>query len=399
MIPADDDHGHPDPLPVRLEPPACLGVLGAGQLGRMFVQAAQRLGFRTAVLTPRANAPAAQIAHEVIVGRDDDLATLTRFAELADAVTVEFENVSAPALRWLGRRMPARPGWRTVWVSQNRLREKSFLDSIGVPLAAWRPVRSEAELASAGRELGVPLILKTAASGYDGKGQVRVGSPADLTASWAKLKRVACVAEAVVDFVAEISVVAVRGADGSTASYPVALNRHARHILDTTVVPAPIGPILTQEAGHLARRILVRLGTVGVLTVEMFLGADGTLRVNELAPRPHNSGHWTIEGAGCSQFEQQVRTLAGWPLGPTLAPQAAAMANLLGDLWAAGSPDWAAALAADPAVHLHLYGKHSAAVGRKMGHLTVTDPDPEQALFRALAARDRLTRAASASRP
>jgi 5-(carboxyamino)imidazole ribonucleotide synthase len=357
----------------------------------MFVQAAQRMGFRTIVLSPTPDAPAAQIAHDVVVGPDDDPRTLDAFAARADAVTVEFENVSAAGLRWLGRRMPARPGWRTVRVSQNRLREKRFLQSIGVPLAAWRPVRTECELSEAVTQLGTPLILKTAASGYDGKGQIRVDAPEDLATAWARLNRVACVAEQVVDFVAEVSVVAVRGADGMGVTYPVALNRHSRHILDSTLVPAPIGPVLTRESRDLATRILETLGTVGVLTVEMFLGADGRVRVNELAPRPHNSGHWTIEGSTCSQFEQQVRTLAGWPVGEADAPRAAAMVNLLGDLWGSGPPQWADALGSDPGVHLHLYGKHGAAPGRKMGHMTVIDADPDAALSRALAARSRLT--------
>ena len=375
-----------------LTPPAALGVIGGGQLGRMFVQAAQRMGYRTVVLSATADEPAAQIAHEVVTGSADDLHTLRAFAAKVSAVTVEFENVPAPALRWLARRVPTRPGWRTLWVSQNRLREKTFLSRGGFPLAPWRPVRTPDELAAATRALGAPLILKTAASGYDGKGQVRVDDPADAPAAWAAMNHARCVAEGVVDFAAEVSVIVARGADGSETSYPVFFNRHASHILDVTVCPAQIGPIATQEARETAVAVARALGTVGLLTVEMFLSADGRLRINELAPRPHNSGHLTLEASACDQFEQQVRTLAGLPLGSTDLLSPAAMANVLGDLWAGGEPCWAGALAGDPGVRLHLYGKLHAAPGRKMGHLTVLDADPDSAASRVVAARARLGR-------
>lgn len=374
-----------------LAPPARLGVVGSGQLGRMFVQAAQRMGYRAVVLSSDPDAPASQVAHDVVLGRDDDLKTLRTFAARTDAITVEFENVSAPGLRWLGRRRLTRPGWRTVWVSQNRLREKSFLTANGVPLAPWAPVLSESDGEPAAGIVGLPLILKTAASGYDGKGQIRVENAAELGLAWKQLGGVACVAEGVVTFVAEVSVVAARGVDGTSTAFPVGFNRHARHILDSTLIPAPIGPVIAQRARDLAREIMQALGTVGVLTVEFFLTEAGDLLVNELAPRPHNSGHWSIEGSECSQFDQQVRALAGLPLGPSEALRPAAMVNLLGDLWASGEPVWAAALQADPGVHLHLYGKADAAPGRKMGHLTVLDVDSEAALARALAARDRLS--------
>ncbi len=339
---------------------------------------------------PTDDAPAAQVAHEVVTGPPDDFRALRQFATRAEAVTVEFENVSAPALRWLECAMPARPNWRTVRTAQNRLREKTFLASHGLPLAPWRPVRDEAELQEAVAALGLPLILKTAASGYDGKGQVRVERAEEAETAWAALNRVACVAEGVVTFVAEVSVIVVRGVDGQAVTYPVCHNQHARHILDATVCPAPVGPIVSQEARDLALSVAEALGTVGVLTVEFFLSAEGHLRINELAPRPHNSGHLTIEAAVTSQFEQQVRALCGLPLGSTDLISPAAMVNLLGDLWTGGEPDWSAALRADPGVKLHLYGKRTPSPGRKMGHLTVLDPDPENALSRALAARERL---------
>jgi 5-(carboxyamino)imidazole ribonucleotide synthase len=370
-----------------LRPPASLGVIGGGQLGRMFVQAAQRLGYRAGVLAATADAPAAQVAHWSVVGPPDHLPALRSLAEKAEAITVEFENVSAPALRWLAKRRVVRPGWRTLWVSQNRLREKTFLSRHSIPLAPWRPVRYEGELDAAVAALGLPLILKTAASGYDGKGQVRLEPGDDAESAWASLGRVPCVAEGVVEFEGEVSVVVARGQDGRAVSYPVGLNRHERHILDSTRMPAPVGPAVSQEARATALVIAEALGTVGVLTVEFFLTAAGGLLVNELAPRPHNSGHLTIEGAFCSQFEQQVRALCGLPLGSSDLICPAAMVNLLGDLWAGGEPDWEGALAADPGVSLHLYGKLTPAPGRKMGHLTVLDPDPDVALARALAAR------------
>jgi 5-(carboxyamino)imidazole ribonucleotide synthase len=374
-----------------LRPPASLGVIGGGQLGRMFLQAAQRMGYRAGVLGAIPEGPGAQVAHWSVVGPPDHLPALRSFAQHVDAVTVEFENVSAPALRWLARRVPVRPGWKTVWVSQDRLREKTFLSDHGLPLAPWRPVRTDAELAWAVEALGSPMILKTAASGYDGKGQVRVDDPANAEAAWNQLGRVACVAEGWVTFASEVSVVVARGADGEAVTFPVALNRHERHILDATVMPAPVGPIVSQDARELALSVAQALGTVGVLTVEFFLTAEGRLLINELAPRPHNSGHLTIEAAVTGQFEQQVRALCGLPLGGTTLVSPAAMVNLLGDLWRDGEPNWAGMMRRDPGVKLHLYGKRTAAPGRKMGHLTVLDSDRDTALARAVAARAALT--------
>jgi 5-(carboxyamino)imidazole ribonucleotide synthase len=355
----------------------------------MFIQAAQRLGYRAGVLSTTEGAPAAQLAHWTVIGSADHLPALRKFAERACAVTVEFENVSAPALRWLARRRLVRPGWQTLWTTQNRLREKRFLTRHNIPHAPWCPVRNRSEVERAISSVGLPLVLKTAASGYDGKGQIQVSEAAQLPAAWSKLDRAACVAEAWVDFAAELSVVVARGCDGQAVCYPVALNRHERHILDSTLVPAPVGPIVAQEARRLALCTAQALGAVGVVTVELFLTSLGQLMVNEIAPRPHNSGHLTIEAARTSQFEQQVRALCGLPLGATDLVMPAAMVNLLGDLWhvAGGQPRWDEALRADPGVSIHLYGKRTPAVGRKMGHLTVLDPDPETALARAKAVR------------
>jgi 5-(carboxyamino)imidazole ribonucleotide synthase len=382
---ADSHLTNGDPL----FPPASLGVIGSGQLGRMFIQAAQRMGYRVGVLSATDETPGAQVANWTVIGPPDHLPALRKFAERAEAVTVEFENVSAPALRWLARRCRVRPGWRTLWICQNRLREKRFLTRHGIPHAPWRPVRSHEELDAAVCDLGLPLILKTAASGYDGKGQVMVDQASSSFGAWVSLGRAPCVAEAWVDFAVEVSVVVVRDADGRAVCYPVALNHHERHILDSTLMPAPLGPVVAQESRSLALAAAQALETVGVLTVEFFLTADGRLLVNEIAPRPHNSGHLTIEAAVTSQFEQQVRALCGLPLGSADLLRPAAMVNLLGDLWiqADSEPRWDAALALDPGVKLHLYGKRIPGTGRKMGHLTVLDPDPEIALHRALAAR------------
>jgi 5-(carboxyamino)imidazole ribonucleotide synthase len=371
----------------RLFPPASLGVIGGGQLGRMFVHAAQSMGYRAGVLATSDEEPAVQVADWAVIAPSDRLSALRSFAEQADAVTVEFENVSAPALRWLSRRRIVRPGWKTVWVSQNRLREKTFLTRHGIPHAPWRPVRTTDELESAVRELGLPLILKTASSGYDGKGQVRVAHASEARPAWSSLGHVACVAEGWVDFESEISVIVARGADGAAVAFPVALNQHQNHILDSTMMPAPVGPIVTLEARTLALSVAQALGTAGVLTVEFFVTAEGGLLVNELAPRPHNSGHLTIEASTTSQFEQQVRTLCGLPLGASDLIVPAAMVNLLGELWSEGEPDWDSALRSDAGVKLHLYGKKGASPGRKMGHLTVLDPDPELALRRVQAVR------------
>jgi 5-(carboxyamino)imidazole ribonucleotide synthase len=373
-----------------IAPPARLGVIGGGQLGRMFIQAAQRMGYRVVALSETDDSPAAQVANDVIVGDSDDGDALGKLASAVEAVTVEFENVSASGLRWLGRRIPCRPGWRTVWTSQNRLREKTFLTTHGFPVAPWMPVRSAGELEQATATLGTPLILKTANSGYDGKGQVRVERFEDRELAWNGLNCVSCAAEGVVTFAAEVSVIVTRGVDGSSAVFPVFWNRHSRHILDLTVAPAPIGPIVTAEATRIAREIADALETVGLLTVEFFVSAEGALQVNELAPRPHNSGHLTIEACPTSQFEQQVRALCGLPLGSTELIRPAAMANILGDEWRVGEPNWADALAQDDGLHLHLYGKEGAVVGRKMGHLTALDSIAERAAARVTAARGRL---------
>jgi 5-(carboxyamino)imidazole ribonucleotide synthase len=371
-------------------PPARLGVIGGGQLGRMFIQAAARLGYRTLVFSDSADCPAGQLADEVLARPLDDLTSLRDFQSRVRAVAVEFENVSAPALRWLQKSIKVNPGWKAVWVAQNRLREKRFLDRLRVPVARWWPLLSETELETARAEFVGPSILKTAEQGYDGKGQVRVDEPDRLVPAWERLGRAPCVLEQVVSFVTEVSCVVARAGDGTAVVYPVFLNDHRSHILDTSICPAPIGPAATQAVRDNALLIAESLRVVGLLTVEFFLKEDGSVIVNELAPRPHNSAHLTIEACVTSQFEQQVRALVGLPLGSTRLVAPAAMANLLGDLWQNGTPNWNAALALDPEVQLHLYGKKIALPGRKMGHLTVVDADPRNARERVLAARQAL---------
>ena len=293
-------------------PPSSIAVIGGGQLGRMFICAAHRLGYEAGTLSNTADDPAACVASWVIVGASDCLQDLRKLAQRSIAVTVEFENVSAAALRWLARSgLVVRPGWKTLWISQNRLREKAFLAKHGVPTAPWRRVGTQNELDIAVKELGTPLILKTANSGYDGKGQVRVDSGSQAKSAWDSLDSALCVSERFVEFAAEISVVTARGTDGQAVTYAPALNRHRNHILDVTVMPAPVGPIVSQDARRMALGIAQSLENVGVLTVEFFLTTDGGLIVNEIAPRPHNSGHLTIEAAVTDQFEQQVRTLCG----------------------------------------------------------------------------------------
>jgi 5-(carboxyamino)imidazole ribonucleotide synthase len=283
-----------------------------------------------------------------------------------------------------------RPAPGVLHVCQHRLREKRFLAEHGFPLAPWRAVRSAAELAAAVAELGAPAVAKTAGWGYDGKGQPRVAAPGEAAEAWRRLATDEAVVEAFVDFEREVSVVAARGGDGAVADFGVFANDHADHVLDVTVAPAPVAPRVAAEAAAIARGVLEALDVVGVLCVEMFLGRDGRLLVNELAPRPHNSGHLTIEAAATSQFEQQLRAVCGLPLGSPALCSPAAMANLLGDLWDGGEPDWPAALAL-PDVKLHLYGKVDARPRRKMGHLTALADDGETARKRVLAARAALT--------
>jgi 5-(carboxyamino)imidazole ribonucleotide synthase len=374
-----------------LLPGARLGVLGGGQLGRMFALAARRLGYRVGVLAPGSDGPAGQVADLVVDAAYDDLAAVEDFARQVDVLTFEFENVSAAAVEAAARHVPVRPAGSFLHLTQDRAREKEGLRALGLPTAPFAVLREEDDLAAAAKAIGFPAILKTSSWGYDGLGQRRIEDAGGLAAAWEDLDRLPCVLEGLVPFVEELSVVGARGVDGDLALYEPVLNRHERHILDLTLCPAPVAAATLDAAHDIARTILEVHEVVGVLCVELFLLAGGALVVNEIAPRPHNSGHLTIDAHACSQFEQQVRAVCGLPLGSTArrAP-AAAMANLLGDLWLDGTPDWSAVFAA-PGVALHLYGKTEARRGRKMGHLTVVDEDLAGAERRALAARAALT--------
>ncbi len=366
-------------------PPATIGVLGGGQLGRYTVGAARLSGYRTVVLDPDPAAPAGRVADEHLVAPYDDPGALDHLAGTCAVVTTEFENPPADALARLAADVVVAPSAQAVAIAQDRRVEKQFLAGLGVPTARFAVV----EAAAAPNGVGYPAILKTARMGYDGKGQRTVDGPDDVGLAWDELAGVPCVLEQRIPLDAELSVVLARTADGRRASFPVAENRHVDGILDLTVVPARIEPSLADEAVELASTIAAALDYVGVLAVELFV-SDGRLLVNELAPRPHNSGHWTLDGAASSQFDQQVRAVCGAGLAATtMTVPAAAMVNVLGDLWSGGEPDWSAALA-EPAARLHLYGKAEPRPGRKMGHLTVLGATPDAAAERALELRRRL---------
>ena len=348
-----------------LPPGSRIGILGGGQLGRMTALAAARLGYGCHIYCTSADEPALLVAAAGTVAPYDDPAALAVFADAVQVVTCEFENVPAAAVKTLAAKVPARPGWKVLRIAQDRAREKGFLSGIGAPTAAFREVASRDELTRALGELGRPAVLKRAMLGYDGKGQVMITAATALEAAWEAMGSARGVLEAFVDFSAEISVIVARGLDGAIAAYDPVENRHVNHILDTTTAPARLDERLRQDADLLARRIAEALDLVGLLAVEMFVTRDGRLLVNELAPRPHNSGHWTIDACATSQFEQLVRAVCGLPLGSTERHSDAIMTNLIGhaaDAWLE--------LLAEPGARLHLYGKAQARPGRKMGHVT-----------------------------
>ena len=372
-------------------PGAVIGVLGSGQLGRMFAIAARRMGYRVHTFSPETDTPTGQIADVEIRAQYDDLPAVRSFAAAVDVVTFEFENVLSATAEAAAEFAPVRPGGRVLHITQHRLREKTFLSSKGLPVTPFRPVRSLAELESALAAFGYPAILKTAGFGYDGKGQTRINCPPDAAPALAAAGSQEMILEAFVDFACELSVVAARGIDGSFVHWGVIENAHQRHILDLSLAPARVPPAVMDEAISIARAVLEQLEVVGVLCVEFFLTTDGRLLINELAPRPHNSGHLTFDACVTSQFEQQLRAVCGLPLGSTELLRPAAMANLLGDLWQDGEPDWAAACRFDQ-VKLHLYGKLEPKVGRKMGHLTAMASSADEAATLVLAARHALRR-------
>ena len=369
-----------------IPPGSAVGVLGSGQLGRMFAIAARRMGYRVHTLSPDHDTPTGQVADVEVRAPYDDLDAVRRFAASVSVVTFEFENVPAATAAAAAERAPVRPSGAVLHVCQQRLREKSFLRAAGLPVADFVAVNTAEELRAGLARLRTPAILKTAAFGYDGKGQARVGSLAEGEAAWAALRGQECILETEVPFEREVSVLAARGGDGAFAHWGAIENVHARHILDVSSAPAAVAPHLAAEAVDLARQVLDRLEVTGVLCVEMFVAPGDRLLINELAPRPHNSGHLTVDASLTSQFEQQLRAVCGLPLGSTDLLRPAAMANLLGDLWAGGEPDWARACAF-PEVKLHLYGKTEPRPGRKMGHLTALAATAAEARERVLLAR------------
>lgn len=367
--------------------PATLGVMGGGQLGRMFVHAAQRMGYFTAVLDPDAASPAGLVSHHHIQTAYLDEQGLKQLAQLSAAITTEFENVPAPALRTLGMQRPVAPAADAVAIAQDRAQEKAHFTRCGVPVAPNAVIETAAQLAAVPDAL-LPGILKTARMGYDGKGQMRVKTRAELVAAWDALKQVPCVLERMLPLAAECSVIVARGADGQMVNLPVQRNLHREGILAVTeVFEGNVPPALAVQAIAATKSIAEGLQYVGVLCVEFFLLQDGSLVVNEMAPRPHNSGHYSMDACDQSQFDLQVRTLAGLPLVQPRLHSPSIMLNLLGDIWSAykGVPPWDRVLTL-PGTHLHLYGKLDAKPGRKMGHLNVTGKTVDEVRATALAA-------------
>lgn len=363
-----------DAAPQRLDPGSTIGILGDGQLGRMIALAAARLGYRCHTFADKPDSPAAQVCAASTLADYRDTKALDAFAAAVDVVTLEFENVPEESVRYLSGRVPVRPGPDVLAIAQDRMLEKDFLNSIGIPTAPYAHVTDLPTLEAAVTRIGRPCVLKTAKFGYDGKGQVAIGADTDLAAALRETNTDHAVLEGWVDFALEISVIVGRGLDGEMAAYVPVENRHVNHILDTTVVPAGVSPGIAARAGDIARKAAESLNVIGLLAVEMFVTWDGDVLVNEIAPRPHNSGHWTIDACAISQFQQLVRAICGLPLGSTERHSDAVMKNLIGD----EANQWLDLLA-EPGARLHLYGKSEIRPGRKMGHVTRMRPFGETA--------------------
>jgi 5-(carboxyamino)imidazole ribonucleotide synthase len=353
-----------------LTPGSTIGIIGGGQLGRMLAQAASRLGFDVAILEPELDCPAGRVAAHSIVADYDDRVGLESLARLADVITFEFENVPAKALELLGELgAEVAPGARALGVAQDRVAEKTFLNAAGVRTVAFAPVDQSDEARAALDTLGTPALMKTRRDGYDGKGQSWVNNPADAIRIFEALGGRPVIIEAPADFIRELSIIAARGRHGEIAVYPLAENHHENGVLRRSLGPAQVTREIVVQAEQIAAKILAGLDYVGVIGIELFELADGQLLVNEIAPRVHNTGHWTMDGCEVDQFEQHIRAIAGWPLGPTHALMQVEMLNLLGDEALAWTK-----LAADPEARLHLYGKRDAKPGRKMGHVNRLRP-------------------------
>jgi 5-(carboxyamino)imidazole ribonucleotide synthase len=374
-----------------VRPGGLLAILGGGQLGRMTAMAARTMGYRVRVMDPEATCSASFVADETIVGRWDDVDAARRLAAGADAVTLEIEQIGVDALNEVAEIAPLRPGARPVRIIQDKTLQKTWLEEMGFPVGPFRVVRNEEELREAVPELGRNVFVKIGRGGYDGRGQARVdpASGADFGQVWRELGGRPCVAEQALDLECEISVMAARSPSGQVRAYPAARNHHEDQILAWSVLPAGVSPELELRAEALAVDLVAKLGIEGLLCAELFVTRDGQLLINELAPRPHNSYHQSERGCTTSQFEQLVRAVCNLPLGSTEMVAPAAIANLLGDLWLNGAPNFAAALAV-PGVRLHLYEKHSPRAGRKMGHLSATGATAQEALERVLEAKSKL---------
>jgi 5-(carboxyamino)imidazole ribonucleotide synthase len=359
--------------PRPLVPGATIGIMGGGQLGRMTAMAAARLGYRCHIFTPDKDGPAQQVSAFTTVAAYDDAEALDSFSKSVDVVTFEFENVPHDSVRRLAQNVPLRPDWKCLHISQDRLREKDFLNRIGTPTAPYRAVGTAIELANAVKILGRPAVLKTTRLGYDGKGQVLISPNMNLGEAWELMGANEGVLEEFVDFRYEVSAIIARNPAGETAAFDIVENRHKDHILATTIAPARIPDDMAEKAAVMARHIAESLELVGLLAVEMFITSDGRLLINEIAPRPHNSGHWTIDACITSQFEQFVRAVCGLPLGSPRRHSDAVMTNLIGD----DAADWQTILA-DPEANFNLYGKTKALPGRKMGHITRLYPRGSQ---------------------
>jgi 5-(carboxyamino)imidazole ribonucleotide synthase len=352
-----------------LSPGSTIGILGGGQLGRMLAQAAYNLGYKVHGYCPdEGKTPLSQVTGDYTRAAYEDEAALAAFASRVDVVTYEFENVPAGTVDHLVKSVPVRPNGEALAIIQDRLEEKSFLAAAGIPVAPFASIARQEDFAAAVLKTGIPAVLKTRRFGYDGKGQARIRSGAEVETAYAEIGRAPAILEGFVAFDREVSIIAARGLDGSTRIYPLTENRHVNHILDLSIAPADAAPTVAARADEMARTILEKLDYVGVLAIEFFLKGEDLL-VNELAPRVHNSGHWTIEGAATSQFEQHIRAICGLPLGDSQALFRSEMTNLIGD----AVHTWPAILQ-EPGAHLHLYGKAQARPGRKMGHVTRLKP-------------------------
>jgi 5-(carboxyamino)imidazole ribonucleotide synthase len=371
---------------MTLLPGSTIGILGSGQLGRMLALAARRMDYRVHVFSPQRDSPTGQVADREFAAAYDDLDAVHRFAESVDVVTYEFENVPAQTAETCAAVVPVHPNVKALHVAQNRLREKEFFVQNDLPVTPFAAVDSLETLAAGLVHTGYPAVIKTAESGYDGKGQFKITLEEEIETAWEAAGRRKAILEGFVPYDRELSVVAVRSVHGQFAHFGVIENHHRRHILDISIAPAPVRAEIAEQAVAMSRRLLEALDVAGVICVEFFLTGDERLLVNEFAPRPHNSGHLTIEAAVSSQFEQQLRAVCGLPLGDTAYLCPAAMVNLLGDLWQYGEPDWEA-LAHYPAVKLHLYGKRQPRPGRKMGHLTALASTASEAVNKVISAR------------